>query len=82
MWDQQFEEILRQFLPFLSAGEELEETTNLRDLGLDSMGIVEMLATLENAYGIRFLDDVLTVETFASPGVLWTTLSAMGSQAA
>ena len=82
MWDQQFDEILRQYLPFLSAEEKLEANTGLRDLGLDSMGIVEMLATLEDAYGVRFLDEALTVETFATPGVLWATLSEMSAQAA
>jgi acyl carrier protein len=82
MWDQQFEEILRQYLPFLSADEKLEQSTGLRDLGLDSMGIVEMLAALEDAYAVRFLDETLTVETFATPGVLWATLSEMSAQAA
>lgn len=82
MWDQQFEEILREYLPFLSAEEGLEDNTGLRDLGLDSMGIVEMLAALEGAYGVRFLDEVLTVDTFATPGVLWATLSEMTAQAA
>lgn len=82
MWDQQFDEILRQYLPFLSAEEKLEVNTDLRDLGLDSMGIVEMLAAIEDAYGVRFLDEALTVETFATPGVLWATLSEMSAQAA
>lgn len=82
MWDQQFDEILRQYLPFLSAEEKLESNTDLRDLGLDSMGIVEMLAAIEDAYGVRFLDEALTVETFATPGVLWATLSEMSAQAA
>jgi acyl carrier protein len=82
MWDQQFEEILREYLPFLSSAEGLEDNTGLRDLGLDSMGIVEMLAALEGAYDVRFLDEVLTVDTFATPGVLWATLSEMTAQAA
>ncbi len=82
MWDQQFEEIIREFLPFLSADEKLAENTGLRDLGLDSMGIVELLGSLESAYQVRILDEALTVDTFATPGVLWATLSKMIALAA
>lgn len=82
MWDEQFEEILRPYLPFLPADEELSGETNLRDLGLDSLGTVELLASLENAYDVRFVDDALSMETFASPGVLWGTLSKMAESAA
>jgi acyl carrier protein len=82
MWDEQFEDILRQYLPFLCASEELTADTGLRDLGLDSMGIIEMLAALESAYEVRFLDEALTAGTFATPGALWTTLSEMTTRAA
>jgi acyl carrier protein len=81
MWDEQFEEILRSHLPFLPAGEPLLENSNLRDLGLDSMGTVELLAALEGAYRVRFMDDALTMENFAAPGVLWATLSRISTAA-
>ncbi|PYC66973.1 phosphopantetheine-binding protein [Streptomyces tateyamensis] len=74
-WDQQFEDLLRKFLPFIGADETLTADTDLRDLGLDSLGTVELLAQLEELYGVRFLDDALSLETFATPGVLWSTLS-------
>ncbi|GGS59437.1 hypothetical protein GCM10010156_17720 [Planobispora rosea] len=76
MWDQQFEAILRRFLPFLATDEPLEPETGLRDLGLDSLGMVELLGTLESAYGTRFGEDALMLDTFASPGRLWDALSA------
>ncbi|MFE9425675.1 phosphopantetheine-binding protein [Kitasatospora sp. NPDC006697] len=77
MWDQTFEETLRRFLPFLPPGEELAEDTPLRDLGLDSLGTVELLGNLEGAYDVRFLDDALTPETFATPAVLWKTVAGL-----
>nr|BCB14670.1 acyl-carrier protein [Streptomyces spiroverticillatus] len=77
MWDQKFEDLLRGFLPFVGADEQLTEDASLRDLGLDSLGIVELLAALEGEYGVRFEDEALTKETFATPGVLWRTLSAL-----
>jgi nodulation protein F len=75
--DAKFESTLRNFLPFLDAGEALTPDMSLRDLGLDSMGVVELLATLESGYDVRFRDDALTMETFATPGVLWGVLSSM-----
>jgi acyl carrier protein len=75
MWDQRFEETLRRFLPFLPADERLAEDTNLRDFGLDSLGMVELLAQLESGYDVRFTNEALTMETFATPAVLWRTLT-------
>jgi acyl carrier protein len=79
-WDAQFEDLLRVQLPFLAPDQALTEETDLRDFGLDSLGTVELLAGLESAYQVRFLDDALTMATFATPGVLWTTLSSMVGQ--
>ncbi len=77
MWDEKFEEALRRFLPFLPPGEELANATSLRELGLDSLGTVELLSTLESAYDIRFLDDALTLATFETPAVLWQTVAGL-----
>ncbi|MFI6644817.1 phosphopantetheine-binding protein [Streptomyces sp. NPDC050504] len=77
MWDQNFEDLLRGFLPFIGADEPLTEDAPLRDLGLDSLGIVELLAALEGGYDVRFQDDALGRETFETPGVLWKVLSGL-----
>jgi acyl carrier protein len=75
--DAKFESTLRNFLPFLDVSEALTPDMSLRDLGLDSMGVVELLADLESGYDVRFRDEALTMETFATPGVLWGVLSSM-----
>ncbi|WAL67938.1 acyl carrier protein [Amycolatopsis cynarae] len=80
MWDATFEETLRSFLPFLSADEALTAETPLREYGLDSLAIVELLATLEQHYNVRFEDDALNLETFENPGRLWTTLSDLSPE--
>ncbi|MEU7426163.1 phosphopantetheine-binding protein [Streptomyces sp. NPDC040750] len=82
MWDDQFEEILRPFLPFLPPREELTPDTGLRDLGLDSLGMVQLLGTLEEAYGLRFRDNALTMDTFRTAGALWDTVRSMLPSAA
>ncbi|MFP3992321.1 acyl carrier protein [Streptomyces sp. E11-3] len=76
-WDQQFEETLREYLPFLAADEQLSPDTNMRDMGLDSLGTVELMGSLENTYDVRFVDDALNLDTFATPAVLWEALSKM-----
>jgi len=77
MWDDQFEQLLRSHLPFLSAAEPLDADAALVDLGLDSLGKVELLGSLEDAYDIRFMDEALSVETFETPETLWTALAGM-----
>jgi len=82
MWDKTFENLLRGFLPFLGADESLDGDATLPDLGLDSLGIVELLAALENEYDVRFQDDALGKETFQTPAVLWKVLSGLVAEQA
>jgi acyl carrier protein len=82
MWDEQFEALLRKHLPYLPAGEALVPATNLRDQGLDSMGTVELLADLERTYRVRFVDDLMSMESFETAGVLWRNLSGLTRSAA
>ncbi|WP_218829523.1 acyl carrier protein [Rhodococcus sp. 14-2470-1a] len=77
-----FEGILRPYLPFLSPEEQLTEDLQLRDVGLDSLGTVELLGQLEAGYDVRFDVDALTMETFETPAVLWKTISSLTSDLA
>lgn len=77
MWDERFETLLRGHLPFLEAGEEVAADLNLREFGLDSLGVVDLLVSLEEAYGVRFIGEDLKMDTFAAPSVLWATLSKL-----
>lgn len=77
MWDKQFELLLRQYLFFLPADDELIPDLDLREFGLDSLGVVDLLVSLESAYGIRLAEDFLSMDTFATPAVLWDALSGI-----
>jgi acyl carrier protein len=79
MWDDQFEDIVRPHLTFLPEGADFTESLDLRDAGLDSLGIVDLLIALENAYDVKFTDDALTMETFATPGALWNTIAGLNA---
>jgi acyl carrier protein len=77
MWDDRFEALLRSHLPFLDVEEELQPNLNLRELGLDSLGVVDLLVSLENTYSVRFVDDALSMDAFESPAVLWDTVFSL-----
>jgi acyl carrier protein len=76
MWDKRFEEVLRGYLPHLPDGEPLAGGSALRELGLDSIAMVELLSVLERAYSVRLADEALSTETFQTPETLWRALSA------
>ena len=82
MWDEQFENLVRTYLPFLPAGEELRPDLELREFGLDSLSVVDLLVSLESAYGIRLAEDALSMDTFSTPAVLWEALFSIERQGA
>jgi acyl carrier protein len=75
MWDAQFELLLRKYLPFLPVDAELSPDLGLREFGLDSLGVVDLLMAVESDYGVRLAEDALSLETFATPAALWDVLS-------
>jgi len=77
MWDTKFESLLRRQLPYLGIEEKLEENTPLREFGLDSLAMVELLSVLERTYEVRFDDEALTLDTFETPSILWKALSGV-----
>ncbi len=77
MWDERFEILLRSHLPFLTHAEELRPELELREFGLDSLGVVDLLVSLESEYDVRLTDDILSMDTFATPGTLLTALTTL-----
>ncbi|WP_353942631.1 phosphopantetheine-binding protein [Streptomyces sp. HUAS MG91] len=69
-----FQDMVRPFLPYADA-DELGASDELAALGLDSMGVVQLLAALEEGYDLEFEDDALNQDTFATVGSLWRTVS-------
>ncbi|MEZ7007438.1 acyl carrier protein [Streptomyces sp. AD55] len=77
MWDEQFDILLRKQLSFLPPGEPITGDMRLRDFGLDSLGMIELLAGLESAYAVHFRDEALSLEIFETPDVLWNSLQRL-----
>ncbi|WP_235981193.1 acyl carrier protein [Streptomyces albidus (ex Kaewkla and Franco 2022)] len=79
-WDASYEELLRGALPRLAEKETVSPDTSLKAVGLDSLAMVEVLALVENEYGITIPDDELVAGVFDTPGTLWTLVSALREQ--
>ncbi|GAA0440301.1 hypothetical protein Acor_12910 [Acrocarpospora corrugata] len=70
----EFQAVLRRYLPYAGPGD-LTPGDDLTSLGLDSMGVVQLMVDLEDGYDLELPDDILSEETFATVGSLWLTLS-------
>lgn len=69
-----FLDTLLEHLPY-AAGKDLVETDELAALGLDSMGVVQLLTSLEEIFGLDLPDELVTEDTFATVGSLWLVVS-------
>lgn len=63
-------------LPYADS-DELAATDELAALGLDSMGVVQLLTDLEDAYGLELPDEMITEETFQTVGSLWQAVGEL-----
>jgi len=80
VWNDEFEATLRKFLR-MPVDRPLAPDDSLPELGLDSMGTVSVLVELEQAFSVTFSDELLVPDTFATPGNLWSALSALPARA-
>jgi diaminopimelate decarboxylase len=67
--------VLREHLPRLEAGQEVDADLLLvMEGGLDSLGMVGLLAALEDAFDVQIPNERLTEEMFATPTSLWQAI--------
>lgn len=69
-----FQDTLLRHLPYAECSG-LVESDDLAALGLDSMGVIQLLAELEDRYDLELPDELLTEETFGTAGSLWRTVA-------
>ncbi|KHD78398.1 hypothetical protein MB27_05290 [Actinoplanes utahensis] len=75
-WDDSFEKLLRPLLPLLPPRTRIVPELDLVAAGLDSFGVVELLAEVEDHYGILLDDEEITAQAVESPATLWRIVSA------
>lgn len=69
-----FLEILIAHLPY-ALGDRIAGDDDLAALGLDSMGVVQLVTDLEETFGFELPDELLTEDTFATAGTLWAAVA-------
>lgn len=76
-WTPEFDSLLRQHLVLLGPDKPLTSESPMPALGLDSLAIVALLVQLEEYFGVDLPDELLTVQTFATPSTLWDAFVAV-----
>ena len=79
-WDQSFERVLRSHLPQLPPEAPLEADLALSTLGLESIGMMRLLVSLEAAYGIVLPDEAVAPATFRTARTIWSAVSAQAGR--
>lgn len=75
-WDDRFEHIVRENVT-VRTEEPLTPDVSLANLGLDSLKTVGLLIAVEAEYGISVPDEMLDLDTFATPGALWAVVQQL-----
>ena len=68
--------LLRPHLRLVPPDGPIQLDDDLGRLGLDSLESIEVLMEIESEFGIPIPDDLITVETLATPGNLLRALEA------
>lgn len=71
-----FRKTLLTHLPYAD-GDEFAPTDDLAALGLNSMGVVQLLTDLEETFGLELPDELITEETFETVGSLWQVVGGL-----
>ncbi|MGI5239093.1 phosphopantetheine-binding protein [Dactylosporangium sp. CA-139066] len=80
--DPAFEDLLRPHLVLLDESATIVPDLELREVGVDSLALIELLVAVEDAYDLEFPDDLLTADTFRTPASLWTIISVLRERSA
>lgn len=76
--DPRFEAVLRECLDgVVGPAEPLVADTDLTAVGLDSLTVVRLLVTLEDAFAVTVPEEIVSFELFSSPGALWELVSGL-----
>jgi acyl carrier protein len=79
-WDGKFESILRKYCASAEPAASIEPDIPFRSLGIDSIAIVDIVVASEEAFNVELPVELLTTETLATPGTLWTALRTATSR--
>lgn len=79
--DERLLPIIRNFLSLPDQNTEISPDTPLRDLGLDSLGAIDLLFKVEETFEIVFPDSYLNERTFGTRGALQRAVETLLGEA-
>jgi len=71
---QSLEKVLRMHARFISNGADIGPDMSLASLGIDSLGMIELVVKLEGEFDLEIPPEQITPETFATPASIWKLL--------
>jgi acyl carrier protein len=74
VWPPEFEQVVSARLTSPPPPGDLKPDLDLTKAGIDSLETIGLMVDLEDTFNVTIPDDLLTVDTFATPGALWQAL--------
>jgi acyl carrier protein len=71
---QKLEWILRAHARFIATGTAINPDMSLTSLGVDSLGILQMIVQIEDEFDLEIPPEQITPETFSTPASIWQLL--------
>ncbi|MEV6927327.1 phosphopantetheine-binding protein [Dactylosporangium sp. NPDC051485] len=77
IWSAQFESVLRMHGRLESATANIDPDVSLVQLGVDSLGSAELIALIEDEFGVEIPLERLTPDSFATLRAVWELLCSI-----
>jgi acyl carrier protein len=74
-WPAEFEAVVRAHLPDAPPAGGLDPDLDLLAAGMDSLETIGLMTDLEDRFAFEFPDELLSIDTFSTPRILWTAMS-------
>ena len=76
-FSEKFERLLRRHLRLVAADEPIPLEASLVSVGLDSIGTINLLLDIEDAFGVSLPSALLTPETFSTRATLESVVATL-----
>ena len=73
-WPQEFDQIMRRYCRFADPVLAIAANSSLTSLGIDSMGLINMIIAIEDTFAVTVPDEMLTSESLRTPGSVWAAV--------
>lgn len=71
---EKLEKILQEHARFIAVGANIQSNMTLASLGIDSLGIIELIVKIEDEFDLEIPPEQVTPDTFSTPDSIWQLL--------